>query len=231
MRVGLGRCDPAAGGASRIRGASGSERTRAAMSSPASLPQEIDRSAQRGELQKVVKWLRKGGAVDALCPITSSNGQTAFASLLHTATTCGHLKLVRELLKRGASVDLQIIYKDHGHTALIYGQTALQIAEDAGHTAIAELIRQHTAPPQPSPAVALQAAKAEEGAQAAQTAQAAHQAANAEQAAQAAQAARADATMNKLLAEEAAEQAKAQAPSKKSKKKNKKAGRADAAAD
>ena len=30
-----------------------------AESSPASLPKEIFRSAQRGELQKVVKWLRK----------------------------------------------------------------------------------------------------------------------------------------------------------------------------
>ena len=36
------------------------------MSSPASLPKEITRSAERGELQKVVKWLRKGGLVDAL---------------------------------------------------------------------------------------------------------------------------------------------------------------------
>ena len=35
------------------------------MSSPASLPLEILTSAEEGELQKVVKWLRKGGAVDA----------------------------------------------------------------------------------------------------------------------------------------------------------------------
>ena len=41
------------------------ERPRAAMSSPAPLPKEIYRSAERGELQKVVKWLRKRGAVDA----------------------------------------------------------------------------------------------------------------------------------------------------------------------
>ena len=40
------------------------------MSSPASLPEEIFKSAQRGELQKVVKWLRKGGAIGALCPVT-----------------------------------------------------------------------------------------------------------------------------------------------------------------
>ena len=60
-----GSCQPI------IRGASGPERPRVAMSSPASLPEEINQSAQRGELQKVVKWLREGGQVDALCPITT----------------------------------------------------------------------------------------------------------------------------------------------------------------
>ena len=39
----------------------------ATMSSPASLPVEIYKSAHYGELQKVVKWLRKGGLTDALC--------------------------------------------------------------------------------------------------------------------------------------------------------------------
>ena len=56
-----------AGGATRVRLSSGDERRRAAMSSPAPLPKEIHRSAQRGELQKVVKWLRKGGQADAIC--------------------------------------------------------------------------------------------------------------------------------------------------------------------
>jgi hypothetical protein len=37
-----------------------------AVSSAASLPLEILKSAERGELRKVVEWLRKGGAVDAL---------------------------------------------------------------------------------------------------------------------------------------------------------------------
>ena len=36
----------------------------ASASSP--LPKEIHVAAQRGELPKVVKWLRKGGHVDAL---------------------------------------------------------------------------------------------------------------------------------------------------------------------
>ena len=43
-----------------------SERPRETMSAPASLPIEILRSAERGELQKVVKWLRKGGSVGAI---------------------------------------------------------------------------------------------------------------------------------------------------------------------
>ena len=38
---------------------------------PAPLPKEMYQSAKRGELQKVVKWLREGGQVDALCPITT----------------------------------------------------------------------------------------------------------------------------------------------------------------
>ena len=43
-----------AGGATRIRGASGSERPRAAMNSRAPLPEEIYELAQQGDLQKVV---------------------------------------------------------------------------------------------------------------------------------------------------------------------------------
>ena len=101
----------------------------------------------------------------------------------------GHEACVKALLRAKANTELL------DET----GRTALQWAEIKGHTAIAKLIRQHTAPPQPAAAVAPQATQAE----------------------QAAKSARADAAMKKLLAEEAAEQAKAQAPSKKSKKKNK----------
>ena len=41
-------------------------------SAPASLPLEIYKSAQRGELQKVVKWLRKGGAGRRALPCYNS---------------------------------------------------------------------------------------------------------------------------------------------------------------
>ena len=86
--------------ASRIRETSGSERPRAAMSSPASLPKEIQRSAERGELQKVVKWLRKGGAVDALCSTTTHDGRVSIKTLLRTAAAYDQLEVVKELLKR-----------------------------------------------------------------------------------------------------------------------------------
>ena len=96
------------------------------MSSPASLPKEINRSAERGELQKVVKWLRKGGAVDALGSTTARNGRSTTDTLLHAATAHGQLEMVRELLKRGASVDPQSSF---GHTALmgaaVYGHTPI----------------------------------------------------------------------------------------------------------
>eukprot|EP00964_Phaeocystis_antarctica_P053016 scaffold31074_cov60-Phaeocystis_antarctica.AAC.2 len=75
------------------------------MSSPVSLPFEIYRSAQRGELQKVVKWLRKEGLVDALFPSTPCHGGLISTdTLMNTAAACGHLDMVRMLLKRGASV-------------------------------------------------------------------------------------------------------------------------------
>ena len=74
------------------------------MSSPASLANEIYQSAKRGELQKVVKWLRKGGQVDAFGPGTTDDGRATAATLLHAASAYGHLALVKELLKRGASV-------------------------------------------------------------------------------------------------------------------------------
>ena len=124
-----------AGGATRIRGASGSERPRAAMSSPASLPKEIHRSAERGELQKVVKWLRKGGQTDALCPCTANDGRTSSFTLLHAAAAYGHLAMVRELLKRGASIDLP--------SSL--GATALMDAADGGHLSVLLVLLQHSA--------------------------------------------------------------------------------------
>ena len=183
----------------------------------ASLPLEIYESAQRGELQKMVKWLRMGGPVDALCS-NEWEGVSSTFGLLHAAVFGGQLEIVRELLKRGASVDLQ---DNLGSTALmaaaynsslsivhlllqhganpdlqmtfgmtglmiaatngqeecvqallqvnantelldVKGRTALLYARAYGYKAIAKLIRQHAAPPQPdaaSPAAPLDAGK------------------------------------------------------------------------
>ena len=89
----------------------------------------------RGEVHKVVKWLRKGGAIDALCSTRMNDGRTATASLLHAAAGHGHLELVRELLKRGASVDLP--------SSL--GVTALMAAAYAGRLSILLILLQHSA--------------------------------------------------------------------------------------
>jgi ankyrin repeat protein len=106
-----------------------------AMSSPASLPQEIHRSAQRGELQKVVKWLRKGGAVDALGSATARDGSATTITLLQAAAAGDQLEMVRELLKRDASVDL----------ASSLGDTALMCAAGCGHPPIVLVLLQHSA--------------------------------------------------------------------------------------
>ena len=105
------------------------------MSSPASLPKEIHRSAERGELQKVVKWLRKGGAIDAFGSTTANGGQTTTETLLFAASGYGQLEMVRELLKRGASVDLQ--------NSL--GASALINAAGNGHLSIVLVLLQHSA--------------------------------------------------------------------------------------
>ena len=105
------------------------------MSSPAPLPEEIHLSAERGELQKVVKWLRKGGLADAFCPSTSQGGRPSTVTLLHAAAGWGHLAMVRELLKRGASVDLQASL----------GLTALMDAAGYGHLSILLVLLQHSA--------------------------------------------------------------------------------------
>eukprot|EP00964_Phaeocystis_antarctica_P154207 scaffold122794_cov78-Phaeocystis_antarctica.AAC.1 len=92
-----------------------SDAGKAVSSPPASLPLEIYQSAQMGELQKVAKWLGKGGQIDALCSAPTIHGGTGTGTLLHAAATEGQLEMARELLKRGASVDLQ---SSLGDTAL-----------------------------------------------------------------------------------------------------------------
>ena len=130
------------------------------VSAPAWLPAEIFYSAGRGELQKVVKWLDKrlstGRSTDALkwmprstdalysiptpcrgCPA----GQTAAVALLHVAATNGDLVMVRELLKRGASVDI----RSHAYGGVV--STPLMDAAYGGHLSVVLALLQYSASP------------------------------------------------------------------------------------
>ena len=100
------------------------------------LPVEILKSAGRGELQEVVKWLRKGRLADALCSVPNGDGQPSTFGLLHTAAA-NDLEMVKVLLKRGASVGLQ--------SGL--GVTALMDAAHYGHLPILLVLLQHSANP------------------------------------------------------------------------------------
>ena len=118
-------------------------------------------AAQRKrDAQAVTAWLDGGGSVDAGC--TERKG----ATLLMAAAMAGHEEMVRMLLQRGASVDLQ---DSLGTTALMYaaslgaytivqalldakadasmrnmrGMTALMMAEHKNYPATAQLLRQH----------------------------------------------------------------------------------------
>jgi ankyrin repeat protein len=73
--------------------------------SATTLPEEICVAAARGELPKVVPWLHKGGHVDALCS-KEEEGRSHSMGLLHAAAASGQLAVAKELLKRGATVDL-----------------------------------------------------------------------------------------------------------------------------
>ena len=69
-------------------------------------------AAFSGDARSVTAWLDEGGGVDARC--TERNG----ATLLLAAALAGHEAMVRMLLQRGASVNLQT---SGGGTALMGG--------------------------------------------------------------------------------------------------------------
>ena len=108
----------------------------------------------------VAGWLDGGGSVDASC------GERDDATLLMAAAYGGHEAMVRMLLQRGASVNLQCSLgctalmgaAIRGYTTTVQvlldakadaslqatnGSTALMVAEDHKQTATAQLLRQH----------------------------------------------------------------------------------------
>ena len=73
------------------------------------LPASIWFTAREGDAQAVTAWLDEGGGVDARC------AERYGVTLLIAAAVGGHEAMVRMLLQRGASVNLQDSY---GSTAL-----------------------------------------------------------------------------------------------------------------
>ena len=85
----------------------------------------------------VVRWLRKGGSVNALLPSITGDSRPATFALLHTAAGSGRLEMVTELLKQGASIDLPTSR----------GNTALMDAAINGHLSTLLVLLQHSANP------------------------------------------------------------------------------------
>ena len=117
-------------------------------------------AANKGDAHAVAAWLDEGGGVDARC--AERIGDT----LLMSAAYGGQEAMVRMLLQRGASVNLQnsfggtalMFAASKGHTTIVQalldakadallqdndGWTALMFAEQRKHTATAQLLRQH----------------------------------------------------------------------------------------
>jgi len=124
------------------------------------LPEGVFGSAGKGDAQALIAWLDEGGGVDARC--------TEFRSttLLTAAAVGGQEAVVRLLLQRGASINLQESFGSTalmgaaalGHTTIVQalldakadaslrgtdGSTALMYAEHQKHTAAAQMLRQH----------------------------------------------------------------------------------------
>ncbi|KAL3155298.1 Ankyrin repeat domain-containing protein 39 [Trebouxia sp. C0010 RCD-2024] len=94
---------------------------------PTFLTAEVALAAQEGEIARVCKWLNEGGPIDA---------RDVFqCSLLHLASASGQVYVVRELLRRGASLNER---SPDAHFTM--GKTALHRACEEGHTQVVELL-------------------------------------------------------------------------------------------
>jgi len=125
------------------------------------LPEGVFESAEEGDAQAVAAWLDEGGGVDARC--AEHFDETL---LMAAAIIGGQEAMVRMLLQRGASVNLQSSYGAtalmyaalNGHTTIVQalldakadsslqatsGNTALTLAEHQKHIATAQLLQQH----------------------------------------------------------------------------------------
>ena len=124
------------------------------------LPADVSAAANQGNAHAVAAWLDKGDGVDARC---AEAGDT---TLLMAAAAGEQEAMMRMLLKRGASVNLQnstgsttlMFAATNGHTTTVQvlldakadaslqnkgGDTALMVAEQQKNTETAQLLRQH----------------------------------------------------------------------------------------
>ena len=124
------------------------------------MPKAVWHAAEEGDAQAVAAWLHGGGGVDARC------AERGDVTLLIVASNGGQEAMVRMLLQRGASVNLQSSFgwtalraaAAAGDTTIVQalldakadaslrdnnGKTALMWAEDYKNTATAQLLRQH----------------------------------------------------------------------------------------
>lgn len=95
-----------------------------------SLPDELIHAARRGQVKRIVKWLKAGGCVDGRCTALTGN------TLLHAAAVHEQAELMLLLLRQKASVNLQ---NHEGSTALMaaseqarYGTEAVRILLEQG---------------------------------------------------------------------------------------------------
>lgn len=71
---------------------------------PTFLTVEVAQAAQDGQVARISKWLNEGGPV---------NARDVFqCSLLHLAAGAGQMAVVRELIKRGANLDVSQAFAD-----------------------------------------------------------------------------------------------------------------------
>ena len=130
------------------------------------LPADVSAAVNQGDAHALAAWLDEGGGVDARC--AERDGET----LLMMAAGGGQEAMVRMLLQRGASINLQDSLDStalmhaavKGHTTTVQalldakadtllqsksGGTALILAEQQKRTAAAQLLRQHAKPQAP----------------------------------------------------------------------------------
>ena len=121
---------------------------------------DVADAANEGDARAVAAWLYEGGSVDTRCAENDSE------TLLMAAAHGGQEAIVRMLLQRGASVNLQnslgatalMAAACHGHNKIVQalldakadaslqesnGRTALMWAKQEKRVATAQLLRQH----------------------------------------------------------------------------------------